>query len=136
MIQNGTAVNFAFATAAGITTASITGILLQEAGYGLQSERVLVKNAQGKRTTSIHEDEFETLRLRYIISGTNLAAAKTNATLRQPGLFVVITACDDIPGLVQSNWEVISGELTGSNNAPKEVTLQLERAALITAAAT
>ncbi len=132
---NGTAVGFAFATAAGVTTTDITGILLQDARYGKQSERVLVKDATGERVTSVHADQIETLTLRYVISGSGVAAAKTNATLKTPGLFVSITACADIPALVQTNWEVISGELDGPNNGPKEVTLQLERAAGITAVA-
>lgn len=132
---NGTAVNFAFSTAAGVTTSDISGIILQEAGYGKQSERSLVKDAKGNRVTSLHADQIETMTLRYVVSGTDIAASKTNTTLKTPGLFVSITGCDEIPDLVATNWEVISGDIRGTNDGPKEVTLTLEQAAGITAAA-
>jgi hypothetical protein len=134
---NGTPVNFSFQSAAGITITEISGILLQNASYKKNSNRTMVKSGEGDRVTSVHNDRFNSATLRWVVSGTNLAGAITNTTLTQPGNFVTITACATMPDIVHASnkWEVITGEVTGSNDGVKEISMEIEYAAGIQAVA-
>lgn len=146
--QNGTPVNFSFASAAGITITksaddgstftSLAGILLQNATEKKQSNRTLVKNGLGDRTTSVHNDRVNAATLKWVVSGTDLATALANSTLSQPGNFIKITACATMPDLVHASnlWEIISCDLGGSNDGVKEITYELEYSAGIQARAT
>lgn len=145
---NGTAVNFAFASANGITItgsandgttfSSIAGVLLQNATEKKQSNRTMVKDGLGDRVTSIHNDRFTSATLRWVVSGTSASNALTNSTLSQPGNFIKITACATMPDLVHASevWEIISCDFGGSNDGVKEITYELEKAAGIQARAT
>jgi hypothetical protein len=138
---NGTPVNFSFASAAGATLtgsaddgttfSSIAGILMQRADEKKQSNRTLVKDGLGDRTTSIHNDRVNAASLTWVVSGSNLAAAITNSTLSRPGNFIRITACATMPDLAHATnlWEIISCNLTGSNDSVKEITYELEYSA-------
>lgn len=135
---NGTPVNFSFASAAGITITEISGILLQSASHKENSNRTLVKSGEGDRVTSVHNDRYNSATLRWVVSGTNLAAAITNTTLQNPGNFVTITACATMPDIVSASnkWEVITGEVSGSNDGVKEISMEIEYCANIQAVAT
>ena len=133
-VVNGTPVNFTFQSAAGITITEISGVLLQSANYKTPTKRVLVMDGNGNRTTSAHTDPIKTANLKWKVSGTGLANAITNTTLQANGNFVNITACASMPELV-ARYEVIGGEVTGSNEDVKEITLDIEYAPLIQAVA-
>ena len=133
---NGTPVNFSFQSAAGITITGIAGILLQSASYKKNSNRTLVKAGEGDRVSSIHNDRFLSATLKWKVSGTSLALALANCVHPTPGAFFVITACVTMPELVGAgNWEVISGEVSGSNEDVKEISLEIENATGIQAIA-
>jgi len=135
---NGTPVNFTFQSAAGITITEISGILLQSASYKPNTKRVLVMDGNGNRVTSAHSDFFTAATLKWKVKGTTLADAITNTTLVAMGSFVTITACATMPQIVSASnkWEVISGEVSGSNEDVKEISLEIEYAAGIQAVAT
>ncbi len=126
-VINGTPVNFTFQSVAGITIAGINGVLLQNASYKTPTKRVLVMDGNGNRTTSAHTDPIKTATLKWKVSGTGLANAITNTMLQANGNFVQITACDSMPELV-ATFEVIGGEVTGSNEDVKEISLEIEYA--------
>ena len=144
---NGTPVNFSFLSPTGITlaggtddglvVAGLVGVLLQSASYKKNSNRTLVKGGDGDRVSSIHNDRFNSATLKWKVSGATLAAAITNTKMSQPGNFIVITACDSLPDIVHATnrWEVISGEVSGSNEDVKEISLEIEYAAGIQARA-
>lgn len=137
--QNGTAVNFAFGSAAGITITGLSGILLQSAEHGIESDLASVRDGDGTTCTDIFYDPRSTAQLVWKVSGTGLANAKVNSTIAgiAPGTIVVITACTARPDLVQSNWVVTEAgpKLAGSNTDVAEITLPIRRRAGITAAA-
>lgn len=133
MIVNGTPVNFTFQSVTGITITEIAGIILQSANYKKQTKRVLVMDGNGNRTTSAHTDPITTTQLKWKVSGTGLANAITNTTLQAPGNFITITGCPTMPELVSANkWEVLSGEVSGTNEDVKEISLDVEQAPNIT----
>lgn len=125
---NGTPVNFSFQSAAGITITGISGILLQSASYKKQSNRTLVKNGEGDRTSSVHNDRYNSATLKWNVSGSDLAASLTNTTIQQPGNFIVITACATMPDIVHATnkWEIISCDVSGTNDSVKEITYEIE----------
>ena len=133
-VINGTPVNFTFQSAAGITITEIQGILLQNASYKTPTKRVLVMDGNGNRTTSAHTDPIKTSTLKWKVSGSGLGNAITNTTLQANGNFVNITACDSMPEMV-ARFEVIGGEVTGSNEDVKEISLEIEYAPNIQAVA-
>ena len=131
-VINGTPVNFTFQSAAGITITQISGILLQSASYQKPTKRTLVQDGNGNRTTSAHTDPITSAKLKWKVSGTGLANAITNTTLQARGNFVTITACASMPELVSANgWEVVGGEVSGTNEDVKEISLEIELAPLI-----
>lgn len=134
---NGTPINFSFQSAAGMTITEVAGILLQSASYKKNSNRTLVKDGNGDRTTSAHNDRFNSATIEWVVKGTGLADAITNTTLQQPGNFVTITACSTMPDIVSASnkWEVITGECKGTNDGAKMITLEIEYAANIQAVA-
>ena len=146
--QNGTAVNFSFASAAGITAAGATddglvatalaGIFLQSASEKKQSNRTMVKDGLGDRASSIHNDRVVAASLRWVVTGTSNANALVNSAISRPGNFIVITACASMPDLVHATfkWEIISAEIGGSNDGVKEITYEIEYAVGIQARAT
>ena len=130
---NGTPVNFTFQSVAGIVITEISGILLQSASYKKPAKRTLVMDGNGARTTSAWSDPTKTSTLKWKVSGTGLANSITNTTLQAPGNFITITGCPTMPELVSANkYEVIGGEVSGTNEDVKEITLEIEQAANIT----
>ena len=128
----GTPVNFTFQSTSGITIAEIAGVILQNASYKKPTKRVLVNNGNGDRTSSCHTDKIVKTTLKWKISGATLADAIVNTTLQENGAFVTITACPTMPELVTAaKYEVVDGELTGSNEDVKEISMELENAPLI-----
>lgn len=140
--QKGTAVNFAFGSATGITITSptFTGYLLQSAGHGLESDLATVRNGDGDVCTEIYHDQRGTAELRVAMSsGTNISTARANTTLDNfpPGTIVDITACAARPDLVESNWIVTEAgpRVEGDNQSVAMIVLPLRRRAGITATA-
>jgi len=132
-VINGTPVNFTFQSVTGITVTEIAGILLQSANYKKQTKRTLVMDGNGNRCTSAHTDPIVPVTLKWKVSGTGLANAITNTTLQAPGNFVTITACPSMPELVSANkYEVLTGELSGTNEDVKEISMDIEQAPNIT----
>lgn len=132
-VQNGTPVNFTFQSVTGIVITGISGILLQNASYKKPTKRTLVMDGNGNRTSSNHSDPIVATTLKWKISGTGLSNAITNTTLQANGNLVTITDCPSMPELVSANpYEVVNGELSGSNEDVKEISLDLENAPLIT----
>lgn len=132
-VQNGTPVNFTFQSVNGITIQNISGILLQNASYKKPTKRTLVMDGNGNRTSSLHTDPIQATTLKWKVSGTGLANAITNTVLQANGNLVTITGCPTLPELVSANpYEVVNGEVTGSNEDVKEISLDLENAPLIT----
>lgn len=130
---NGTPVNFTFQSVAGIVITEISGIILQNASYKKPAKRTLVMDGNGSRTTSAWADPLKTSTLKWKVSGTGLANAITNTTLQQPGNFITITGCPSMPELVSANkYEVTGGEVTGTNEDVKEISLEIEQAPNIT----
>lgn len=133
-VINGTPVNFSFQSVAGIVITEIQGILLQNASYKTPTKRVLVMDGNGNRTTSAHTDPIKTATLKWKVSGAGLADAINNTTLQANGNFVNITSCPSMPEL-QAKYEVVGGEVTGSNEDVKEISLEIEYAPNIQAPA-
>lgn len=135
-VINGTPVNFTFQSVNGIVITGVPGILLQNASYKKPTKRTLVMDGNGNRTTSCHTDPIVSTTLKWKFSGTGLANAITNTTLQANGNLVTITGCPTMPELVSANpYEVVNGEITGSNEDVKECSLDLENAPLITGVA-
>jgi hypothetical protein len=139
--QLGTAVNFAFGSAAGLTLTSptITGILLQSAEHGLESELATVRDGDGTTCTDIYYDQRGTASFVFKVSGSGIAAARTNTTLAAypPGTILIIATCAARPDLVQTNWVVTEAgpKVSGGNADVAEITVPIRRRAGITAAA-
>lgn len=133
-VINGTPVNFTFQSANGITITGISGVLLQNASYKKPTKRTLVMDGNGNRTTSAHTDPILSTTLKWKVSGAGLANAITNTTLQANGNLVTVTGCPSLPELVSANpYEVTNGEVTGTNEDVKEISLDLEQAPLIVA---
>lgn len=137
--QNGTAVNFAFGSAAGITITGFSGILLQNAEQGKESDLASVRDGDGTTVTDIFYDFRDMAQLVWTFSAAGVAAARTATTLASmvPGTLVVITACAARPDLIQTNWVITESgpKITGGNTDAAQVTIPLRRRAGITAAA-
>lgn len=137
--QNGTAVNFAFGSAAGVTITGFSGILLQNAEHGKESDLASVRDGDGTTVTDVFYDFRDLAQLVWTFSGSTIAAARTATTLASlvPGTIVIITACAARPDLVQTNWVVTEAgpKTTGGNTDAAQITLPLRRRAGITAAA-
>jgi hypothetical protein len=135
-VVDGTPVNFSFQSVAGIVIAGVSGILLQSANLKKPTKRVLVMDGNGNRTTSVHSDPIQTLTIKYKVGGIGLAAAIVNTTIPANGTLLTITSFPTMPDVAGGQiMEVINAELTGSNEDVKEITIDLEYAPNIQAAA-
>ena len=148
---NGTPVNIGYAgTAGGIAMTTITSTAikatLQSADYSTEATRGLVENEVGDRMTSFWTDPYAKADLKLVITGTGLATTGGGTTdvismtalieSIKPGDFLIVTACQQEPGLVATTWEVQSSpKISGTNKTAKEWTVNLEKAAGITAVA-
>lgn len=139
---NGTAVNIGFAgTAGGITItnpALSTNFILQSADETQGANNYRVEDEVGNVVTSAWSDPHSKVTLELIIKGTGLADVITQtATVEAivPGVLLVVGACQQQPGLVATNWEVMdSPKVAGTNKDAKKFTVNLEKRAGITSA--
>jgi hypothetical protein len=140
--QLGTAVNFAFGSAAGLTigTPTLTGYLAQSLQHGLESDLATLRDGDGTTVNETFYDPRGTAELRVAISGTTIAVSRTNTTLDNfpSGTIVNITACAARPDLVESNWVVTEAgpRVEGGNTDVAMIVIPLRRRAGITAVAT
>lgn len=142
-VQNGTAVNIGFAgTAGGLTITSpaiSTKLILQSADESQDATNYRVEDEVGNVVVSAWTDPHTKVTLELVIKGTGLADAIASTVLCEaltPGVILVIGACQQQPGLVGTNWEVMSApKVAGSNKDAKKLSLSLEKRAGITAAA-
>jgi hypothetical protein len=134
---NGTAVNFGYTGAGGITITGIAGTLLQSSDLSAEADKDEVRQLQGDIVSRNWYDQHYKATLEWVVSGTGIAVAITNSTIAPvtPGTIIVISACASQPDLVATNWECMSGA-----SAKKSVTGQtrfsvpVEKRAGITAA--
>jgi hypothetical protein len=135
--QLGAAVNFGFAGTDGIASSLLTGkMFLQSSDYSKSADEEQVRDGEGALVNRTFYNPGEKASLEYVPKGSTKANAISNTTIPDVGTLVVITACENLPALVKTNWVVV-GEpkiTKGSNNAAK-ITLALEAHAGITAAA-
>ena len=142
----GAAVSFGFAgTTNGLTettTTVLTGkFLLQsiQTAYGADKEEV--RDNTGEIVAVSFSNAHSTAALEYVVADTvvaySLATARTDSAVPDIGSLINITACLDMPDLVETNWVVVGEpKVGGSNGSAKRVTLNLESHAGVTAAAT
>jgi len=135
---NGTAVNVGFAGTPGgitITNPAVQGVL-QELGLAQDATNERILDEVGNRMASIWTDPHAKADLKLIIKGAGLADVIAQTAIIEaitPGMLLSITACQQEPGMVATNWEVMnSPKITGTNKNAKEWTVSLEKAAGIT----
>jgi len=138
---NGTAVNVGFAGTPGgitITNPAVKGTL-QELGISQDASNERVLDEVGNRMASIWTDPHAKAELKLVITGTGLGDAIVQTSVIEailPGTLLNITACQQEPGMVATNWEVMSApKISGTNKNAKEFTLSVEKAAGIVAQA-
>jgi hypothetical protein len=137
----GTAVNVGFAgTAGGITiTNPAVSATLQECGYSTDGSNERVLDEVGNRMSSIWTDPHAKADLKLVIKGAGLADVIAQTAIIEaitPGMLLTVGACQQAPGMVAANWEVMNApKITGTNKNAKEWTLSLEKAPGITATA-
>lgn len=139
---NGTAVNFGFGAGAGITIGEMSGVLLQNADHGTNSDLEATRDGAGDEVTHGWHNYSDQATLEWVIKPvdgqTTIAKAIENTVLTYltPGLFLTLT-CTNMPSLNASVWEVQAGaKITGSNTTSKRVSVPLRRLAGVAAVAT
>ena len=138
----GTAVNIGFAgTAGGITITSpalSTNFILQSEDLTQAASNYRVEDEVGNVVVSAWMDPHSKATLEMIIKGTGLADVITQTAVVEgitPGTLITVGACQQQPGLVGTNWEVMdSPKIAGTNKDAKKFTVSLEKRAGITAA--
>ena len=138
---NGTAVNIGFAGTPGgltITTPAIsTNLVLQSADEHNKGTNYRVEDEVGNRMVSAWFDPNKEVMLEFIIKDAGLAAVIASTAVIegiQPGDMLVISACQQMPGLVGSAWEVQdSPKVSGTNKDAKKWSCSLVSAPGITA---
>lgn len=139
-IQNGTPVNIAFpTTAGGITIPSLPAVfVLQKADETGGAENYRVKDNVGNVIVSAWMDPHTKVSLEFLITGTGIAAAQANTILTglTPGIILTISACQSMPDLVATNWEIMNDpKITKSNVDAAMFSFNVEKRAGITAVA-
>jgi hypothetical protein len=136
-VQNGTAVVFAYTGTNGITISGISGTLLQSAEQSAEADHEDTRSGAGDIIARSWYDQHRKATLEWVVTGTGLANAIVNRTLASltPGAIISITACASQPDLVATNWEVMSSKDAGSNTSSGKISVQVEKRAGITAAA-
>jgi hypothetical protein len=143
MTLNGTPVNFGFTGAAdanqnqGITTAGLTGAIVQSADQTKVGDLEVARNGVGEEVTHGHYNIHDEATLEYVVTGTNIAASIANTALTSPGTIISITVCASMPSLVNTHWEVQSGcKITKTNTGFTKISIPMKAFTLITTAAT
>ncbi len=140
---NGIAVSFGFATATdangnqGFTSASISGVLLQSADQTDDAELEVVRNGAGDSVVHAWYDFKKSCTFEYVVSGASITAAKAATVLPTIGTFLSITACAEMPSLVNTHWEVQKGgKISKSNTTVSKISIPLMACPNITATIT
>ena len=139
--QNGVAVTIGIPGGLTITSPALqTYLIPQSLDETQEAERVLVHDSYGNRVASSWIDQYTKLALRFVITGTGLAAVQSTVIPMVegigPGQMINIATCPSQPGLIGSGWEVINGpKISATNRTAREYTLDVERAPGITGAA-
>lgn len=135
--NNGRAVVFGYTGTDGITISGISGTILQSGDHSAEADKEDVRGPTGDIVGRNWYDQHRKLTLEWVVGGTGLANAITNRTLASltPGTVVNITACASQPDNVATNWEIQSARDNGSNTTSAKFSVQLEKRAGITAAA-
>lgn len=98
-----------------------------------------VEDEVGNVVTSAWMDPHQKVTLELIIKSDTLAnviTATTTIAAIKPGDLLTVSACQQMPSLVATNWEVMdSPKVAGSNKDAKKFTCSLEARPGITAAA-
>lgn len=136
----GTAVNIGFAgTAGGLTISSpavSTKLILQSTDETQAANNYRVEDEVGNVVMSAWSDQHTKAVLEFIIKGSGLADVITSTSLVEaitPGTLLNISACQQQPGLVGTNWEVMdSPKVAGSNKDAKKFSVTVEKRAGIT----
>lgn len=142
-VINGTPVNIGFAGTSGgltITTPAIsTNLILQSAEHSRGAANMLVLDEVGNEVTSAWSNPHQMATLEFVIKSTTLAAvitATTTITSIAPGDLLVVGACQQLPALVGTNWEVQdSPRVSGSNVDAKKFSCTVKKRDGITAVA-
>jgi len=142
-VINGTPVNIGFAGTAGgltITTPSIsTNLILQSADHSRAASNMLVLDEVGNEVTSAWSNPHQMATLEFVIKSDSLAnviTATTTIAAIAPGDLLVVGACQQLPSLVGTNWEVQdSPKVAGTNTDAKKFNCTVKKRAGITAAA-
>lgn len=137
---NGVGVNIGFdGTPGGITfndSGIIPTLILQTGDSSNDAENYEVMDEAANLTASAWLNPQAKATLELIISGSGGANAISQTQLCsqiQPGDLLNISACNKMPQLVGSNWEVMSGpKIGGSNKDAKKFTINLRRSPGIT----
>ncbi len=137
---NGTPLNFGFVGTNGITSAQMPSAILQVASQAKMADVESARNGVGDIVTRGHYDQHDEMTLELLVAGTTLADAITQTGniigSLTPGLFVSISACTSMPGLV-ALWEVQSGAaVDGKNTDFKKLKFTGHKRAGIIAAST
>lgn len=140
--QLGTPVNFGFeGTSGGLTettTTVLTGkFILQSGDVSRGADEEQVKDGGGNLVNRSFYNPHKKASLEYVVTGASIAASRTNSVAPTPGSIVNISACADLPDLVDTHWIVVGEpKISGSNTTAKRISLSLESHAGITAVAT
>ena len=140
-VINGAALNLAFpGTPGGLTLSSpalSTNLILQSADESNKATVYRVEDEVGNRIMSAWFDPNKEVMLEMIIKGTGLAnviAVTQTIEAMYPGLLMTIAACQQMPGLVGTTWELQdSPKIAGTNKDAKKWTCTIVQAAGITA---
>ena len=137
---NGVAVNIGYAGTPGGVTLNDAGVIptliLQTADVASEAENFEVFDEAGNLTASAWLNPQAKATLELVISGSggaNAVVQTTACTGIKSGDILTISACAQLPALVQTNWEVLSGpKVAGSNKDAKKFTVNLRASPGIT----
>jgi hypothetical protein len=127
---NGVGVNIGYAGTPGGITLNDAGIspkmILQSADDSGEAENYEIMDEAGNLTISAWLNPQRKSTLELVITGAGGGDAITQTQLCEnisPGDMLVISACAALPGLVKTNWEVLTGpKVAGTNKDAKKFT--------------
>lgn len=133
----GTAVVFGYTGTNGIVITGISGTLLQSAEHSAEADREDIRDGDGDIVAHNFHDQNRKATLEWVVTGTGLANAIVNRTLASlvPGTIIAIATCASDPDLVASTWVIMSARSVGSNTTSARISVQIEKRAGVTAAA-
>lgn len=130
---NGVGVNIGFAGTPGGITLNDAGItptlILQSTDETGEAENYEVYDEAGNLTISAWLNPQRKVTLELVISGSGGANALAQTVLCEeinPGDLMVVSACVMQPGLVKTNWEVLTGpKVAGTNKDAKKFSVSM-----------